>query len=167
MLFYRKLASIKQELVILGTRKITLSLYNYLIHTLRCKNSVIVILPSMHHRYIYSKRPPGNMYLCNYGLFVLVITCFWGWYRRLIFSQIHPKIMWLLVNHMEREIRNFQPMQCLPILIMTCFLFRLISSHSGWFQTSGWFHEKNPMFIKRRQVDFTQPCDYNRYVPVV
>ena len=55
-------------------------------------------------------------------------------------------------------------MQCLPILKMTCFLFRLISSRSGWFQASGWFHKKNPMFIKRRQVDFTQPCDYELYL---
>ena len=81
-------------------------------------------------------------------------------FLRVIWEKINPRFLTKFRNHPEQsEIQNFQPMQCLPILKMTCFMFRLISSRSGWFQASGWFHEKNPMFIKRRHVDFTQPCD--------
>ena len=68
--------------------------------------------------------------------------------RRFIFSQNHPKNMWLLVkSHGTVPHLKFST-NAIPILKMTCFLFRLISSRSGWFQASGWFPREKPDVYK-------------------
>ena len=100
-----------------------------------------------------------------------------GWFkifvknRRLIFSQNHPKNMWLLVNHMEQSTPNqfstnamssytendllFVPVDFITFRLISSF--RLISREKPdvYKETSGWFH--TTMWLLLESWEF-KPC---------